>query len=82
VRPSQYFSNCGKSPAVRHVVLAIETNAARLPPYLESASTVVPLAPQNILLLGELSRDSSECFSRRKFFQFKMENILLESPGG
>jgi len=54
----------------------------QLPSQLESASTVVPLASQNFLLLGELSRDSSECFSRRKFFQFKMENILLESPVG
>jgi hypothetical protein len=51
----------------------------RLPPPLESAFTVVLLASENILLLGELSRDSSERFSRRKFFQFKMENIFLES---
>ncbi len=48
-------------------------------PQLESAFTVVSLASENILLLGELRRDSSEHFSRRKFFQFKMENILLES---
>jgi len=54
----------------------------QLPPQLESASTVVPLASQNFLLLGELSRNSSERLSRRKFFQFKMENILLESPVG
>jgi hypothetical protein len=54
----------------------------QMPPQLEFAFTVAPLASQNFLLLGELSRDSSERFSRRKFFQFKMENILLESPVG
>jgi hypothetical protein len=48
-------------------------------PQLESAFTVVSLALKTTLQLGELRRDSSECFSRRKFFQFEMKNIFLES---
>jgi hypothetical protein len=48
----------------------------------KSAFTVVSLASQILLLLGELDCDSSERISRRKFFHFGMENILLESLAG
>jgi hypothetical protein len=53
--------------------------APRLPSHLKSALTAAPLATKILFLLGELSRDSSERFSRRKFFCFAIENILLES---
>jgi len=77
--PNPIFFQIAKNLPQYTIGLEQSKQKRRLLPPLETAFTGLSLASKTTLQLGELSCDSSGRFSRRKFFKFETENILLES---